>query len=93
MLACVSCGWTKPCGQYLVAFYSARNAIIGSTLVARRAGTKAASSATHARAAVATEKLAISVVGVSYKSDDITRVAANAPIKPSAMPITARRKP
>ena len=69
--------------------YSSRSATIGSTLLARHAGTTVAANATSASNAGTLRKVAMSLVLTPNNRLAITRVRATAPIKPAKMPISA----
>src|SRR5215468_8700039 len=70
--------------------YSYRNATIGSTRVARRAGTEHASRATVPRRTLTAANVNGSLELTPYRSLDINRVSANAVSVPNPTPISTR---
>src|SRR5205814_6888450 len=70
-------------------YYSYLSAIIGSTFVALRAGTKQAPRATPARIIEITKKVVESVALTPNNKLDIKRVVSHAPPRPIASPTTA----
>jgi indolepyruvate decarboxylase len=73
--------------------YSYRNATTGSTLVARSAGIRHATNATHPRSAATTDSVTGSYGLTPNKRVDITRAASSEPINPSTNPAAANAIP
>jgi hypothetical protein len=73
--------------------YSVRNATIGSTFVARRAGIQQATNATPASSNVTPPKVSGSVAVTPNKKNASARVIANAPASPTITPISVSFKP
>src|SRR5262245_53540380 len=86
-------GHLEPPKCVMTSVHSHRRAIIESTLVARRAGIKQASSATTASDNEIRMNVSGSVAVTPYRSGSMTRVSANAPAIPSANPASVSFSP
>src|SRR5215475_3619351 len=81
-------GEEKETGIWLISrAHSCRNATIGFTLVARRAGIQHASNATNASSSAIVENVNGSLALTPNNKDFINRVSANDPASPMARPI------